>query len=346
MTRANSQIKIFYAGLDVMTLNLLLSEASFSIVGVGCIDNFNVRSLNPVNSLFKYIYFLRRTKSKRLLEVILRSAWRVMSVFSTSVFRKYAHYLEIISRHKIEVIDLDGLEAPEQLKMKKVDVMVVNVWGIIGEDVLSAPHLGAFNVHPSRLPQYRGALPTLWSLKNNDRQSAVSYITLTKKADAGNIISQYIFDIEEDDNWLSLERKVAEIARKTLVVDLKKFVNGELSARFQDEMLASTTGRYDAYRKIDLMKEKSSDICNKICLYPWVDPGTYCYFYFSGMKIELKHATLAGNRAGLVAGQFVVSYGRVFLQAKDATLRCRLFFDVGFVDSLKFLHFESGYCDA
>ena len=41
-------------------------------------------------------------------------------------------------------------------------------------------------IHPSKLPKYRGASPIQYALFNDDKQTAISYIKISKKKfDAG-----------------------------------------------------------------------------------------------------------------------------------------------------------------
>mmetsp|Transcript_20546 Transcript_20546/g.23732 ORF Transcript_20546/g.23732 Transcript_20546/m.23732 type:complete len:89 (-) Transcript_20546:52-318(-) len=51
--------------------------------------------------------------------------------------------------------------------------------------------IGAFVVHPSLLPKYRGACPIQHAILNGDTETGVSLISMSKrKFDAGNIILQ------------------------------------------------------------------------------------------------------------------------------------------------------------
>ncbi|MDE7434090.1 MAG: methionyl-tRNA formyltransferase, partial [Mycoplasmoidaceae bacterium] len=60
------------------------------------------------------------------------------------------------------------------------------------------------NVHPSLLPKYRGASPIQSVLINNEQTTGVSFIYMTSKMDAGDILCQEQINILESDNYLSL----------------------------------------------------------------------------------------------------------------------------------------------
>jgi methionyl-tRNA formyltransferase len=57
-------------------------------------------------------------------------------------------------------------------------------------DVLAVPRLGALNVHPSALPEYRGPSPVLWAIWNGDPCMGLTVHHMTDQIDAGPILAQ------------------------------------------------------------------------------------------------------------------------------------------------------------
>jgi UDP-4-amino-4-deoxy-L-arabinose formyltransferase/UDP-glucuronic acid dehydrogenase (UDP-4-keto-hexauronic acid decarboxylating) len=57
-----------------------------------------------------------------------------------------------------------------QVRDERVDV-VLNVHSLflIRKEVLEAPRLGSFNLHPGPLPRYAGLNPVCWAIKAGDR---------------------------------------------------------------------------------------------------------------------------------------------------------------------------------
>lgn len=329
---------IVYVGLDLDTFFLLYNENSFNIRGVGKIESFEIATFNPVNFVFKGVYFFRCRNAFRFLELFLLFIWMFVCFFSSSIFKKYGQYLKTISSKKIIIFDLDNPGIVQHMKSGKTDLIVVNAWGILSEKVILAPRFGTVNIHPSKLPQYRGALPTLWSLKNKDKESAVTYMLLDRNVDTGKIMQQHIFVLDEDDNWFSMETKAANIIKETLVPDLKKYLNGELKPFSQDESLKSGTGKYMEYRKIDWMNEPAEDIYNKINLYPFLEPQLYCYFYLGNRKMEIKKAELVKNIVNMKVGNILYKGMDVLFQAKDGIIKSRLFIDFSYRNSVNIFY--------
>src|SRR3989344_2472474 len=238
---------IFYIGADPQTLNILVSARNFNVLSVNYLWFFSKQSLNPFNLFFKYLYFKRLKKEEiNKLDLLI---WSIVRHFLTSVFSKYSEYFDTILTHDIRIIDVDKTDDCLQHIIKSgVDLNVVNVWPILSDTLIFAPKYKTINIHPSKLPKYRGSLPTLWALKNEDSSSAVTYIVLEKKMDSGSIINQHKFNIEKKDNWLNLENKILDILKQTLVKDILSYLNGDIHIRMQDFSASSFTGKYETYK--------------------------------------------------------------------------------------------------
>lgn len=72
--------------------------------------------------------------------------------------------------------------------------------------------LGAFNIHPSLLPKYKGLNPWMGILHNHESTSGVTLHKLSKEVDSGLIVLQRTFDIEDSDTLESARSKADELA--------------------------------------------------------------------------------------------------------------------------------------
>jgi methionyl-tRNA formyltransferase len=69
-------------------------------------------------------------------------------------------------------------------------ILVAGCARVLGADLLATARLGAINLHPSRLPAYRGRDPLFWALLHGERTVAVTAHRLTAEVDAGPILFQ------------------------------------------------------------------------------------------------------------------------------------------------------------
>jgi methionyl-tRNA formyltransferase len=78
-------------------------------------------------------------------------------------------------------------------------LLVVDFGYYIPEWLLKFPRLLAVNLHPSRLPLYRGASPGQMVIKNGDAHSAMSIMTMAKVMDSGALLAQIPYEV--DSKW-------------------------------------------------------------------------------------------------------------------------------------------------
>jgi methionyl-tRNA formyltransferase len=74
---------------------------------------------------------------------------------------------------------------------------------------LELPRLGAYNLHGSLLPSYRGRAPINWVLVRGERETGVTLHAMTPKPDDGDIVGQTRLPIAWDETALSLTLRCA-----------------------------------------------------------------------------------------------------------------------------------------
>ncbi len=94
------------------------------------------------------------------------------------------------------------LRSPEILKQIddiKADIIVVVAYGfIVPKHVLESKQYGCLNIHPSKLPRFRGAAPLQRTIIEGDSETAVCIIQMDEGLDTGDIILREDFAISAD----------------------------------------------------------------------------------------------------------------------------------------------------
>jgi methionyl-tRNA formyltransferase len=95
---------------------------------------------------------------------------------------------------------------------------------ILPQTILDMPAIGALNVHPSLLPQYRGATPIQGALLNGEAFTGVSIMLMDAGMDTGDLISQEPVLINPDDDYGTLHDRLAQRGADLLgyAIDLAK----------------------------------------------------------------------------------------------------------------------------
>ena len=127
----------------------------------------------------------------------------------------------------------------QQLIQLKPDVFVVVAFRILPPELISIPKLGAFNLHASLLPKYRGAAPINWSIIRGEKETGVTTFLLKEKVDTGNIILQARVPIGPDETAGELHDKLADVGAEIVIQTVRLIKGGKISPKSQDEILAT-----------------------------------------------------------------------------------------------------------
>jgi methionyl-tRNA formyltransferase len=142
----------------------------------------------------------------------------------------------------LPVFESDDVTSPEfiaTVAASKPNVIVVAAFRILPPDVFELPPLGAFNLHGSLLPAYRGAAPVNWAIINGDAETGVTTFFLQKSIDTGNIITMDRTPIGPEENAFELIARLSEIGASTVERTLAMIAGGALNPQKQDERLAT-----------------------------------------------------------------------------------------------------------
>ena len=96
-------------------------------------------------------------------------------------------------------------ELGERLRSEGVDILLnVHSLHLIHPEVLSAPKLGAFNLHPGPLPRYAGLNSVSWAIFRGEQTHGVTVHRMDAGIDTGPIVYQSSFPIRAEETALSL----------------------------------------------------------------------------------------------------------------------------------------------
>lgn len=87
---------------------------------------------------------------------------------------------------------------------------------MLSQDILDTAKSGAYNLHGSLLPAFRGRAPVNWVLVKGEKTTGVTLHHMVKKADAGDIVGQREVVIDFTDTAVTLYRKLCEASRLLL----------------------------------------------------------------------------------------------------------------------------------
>ncbi len=114
---------------------------------------------------------------------------------------------------------------------------------LLSGEILAIPPGGAFNLHGSLLPYYRGRCPVNWVLVHGETQTGVTLHRMVDKADAGDIVARQAVPIAFADTARSLYGKLCRQATVLLDEALPLIKAGTAPRIPQDWQQGSYFGR-------------------------------------------------------------------------------------------------------
>lgn len=108
---------------------------------------------------------------------------------------------------------------------------------ILTSEIIGLARECVLNVHPSKLPAFRGPAPMFWQLRDGLRETAVSVHAVTTRIDAGAVLAHAPVALPDDIHELAAEALAGAAAGEALRNALSDWP--ELQWRTQDETAAT-----------------------------------------------------------------------------------------------------------
>ncbi|HKJ00687.1 MAG TPA: formyltransferase [bacterium] len=156
---------------------------------------------------------------------------------------------ELARLHGIPVITPADPNAPEvvaQVRACALDWLFSFYYRrLLGAELLALPARGAYNVHGSLLPKYRGRAPVNWAVLHGERETGASLHRMELKPDAGALVDQEAVAILPNDTAHDVFGKVACAAEILLL----RAVPALLGGTARETPLDLKAGRYFGGRR-------------------------------------------------------------------------------------------------
>ncbi len=152
--------------------------------------------------------------------------------------------------------DLNGDRCIEFLKSVGCNLICIASAGqLLKERIIDIPANGVINAHSSLLPAYRGANPSYWIIRNQEKTGGVTIHYIDKGMDSGDILIQKKFDIPYKYSYGEYDDKIAEVAGQCYLEVLDMLCGGNLKPEKQSKEGGAVARRIeDKEYKLDFDK--------------------------------------------------------------------------------------------
>ncbi len=195
----------------------------------------------------------------------------------------------------------------------KPDLIIVVAFRILPPRVFECARLGAFNLHGSLLPKYRGAAPIHHAVLNGDSETGVTTFFLKQKVDTGNIILKKKIPIAKDATTGDVHDVMKYVGAGAVVETTLLIEAGDVATKPQNDELATPAPKVyksDAGIPWDAAAEV---VHNHIRGYSPV-PGAWTFF--GDTQIKVIRSTIADNDKGSY------TYGQIIAADHSLIVAC------------------------
>jgi methionyl-tRNA formyltransferase len=221
----------------------------------------------------------------------------------------------------IPVLQPEQLNDPgfiARLKEISPDLIVVVAFRILPREVYAISLLGAFNLHGSLLPKYRGAAPINWAIINGESETGVTTFFLEDKVDTGGVLLQRSVPIGPEDDAGTIHDTLAVLGAEVVLETVRKIEAGTAETIRQDNALAS----------------KAPKIFKDDCRIRWNQPATRVHDFIRGLSpypgaftvhngktLKIYRTVVVEGAASGLPGELAVNGEEITVTASEGALR-------------------------
>lgn len=162
---------------------------------------------------------------------------------------------------------------------------------ILPESILRIPKIGAFNLHGSYLPAYRGRCPVNWVIINGGKSTGVTLHYMGKSPDSGDIIAQKKVPISPHDTSFTLFKKMDKSAGILIRETYPRIITGNIKPVVQNVKKASYFGGRKSEDGIIKWDDSAQKIYNLIRAVTHPYPGAFTFL--DGKKLFIWNSALS-----------------------------------------------------
>ncbi len=202
-------------------------------------------------------------------------------------------------------------EAVTAMRAHGADAAVVVAYGLIlPKPILDAFPLGAFNVHASLLPRWRGAAPIHRAVIAGDKETGVTIMQMEEGLDTGPIVLQRPITIAPDATAGDLHDDLARLGASLMAIALGALERGSLQLTPQPEIGVTYAAKIDkSETRVDWQKpwQEVHNHCRGLSPFP----GAWCELAGAG-RIKILRTTKgigSGPPGRVLDGRLTIACG-------------------------------------
>ncbi|MCD6418925.1 methionyl-tRNA formyltransferase [bacterium] len=133
----------------------------------------------------------------------------------------------------VEVYDVHDRKVHSELASFSAPLGVLVSFKIVPVEFLAVFPEGVINLHPSLLPDLRGAAPVQWAIMLGYKKSGLTTFVISEKVDCGKILMQDSFVIGDDETAGEVFEKIVSPGAELIEKSVAGYLSGKIVPRKQ-----------------------------------------------------------------------------------------------------------------
>lgn len=223
------------------------------------------------------------------------------------------------------------------------DIIITCAYGqIVPKEVLDYPKYGCINIHASLLPKYRGASPIQSAIINGEKQTGITLMYMDEGLDTGDIITEEVVDIDDNDNLETLSNKLKMLGAKMIIDNLSSIVNGTCERIKQNDNDASYVGLIKREDEHLDFNDSALNLYNKVRAFA---PSPLANFILDDVEYKIGLASVVSLDNDSMPGTIILEDKNSFvIKTKDGGLMVHKIKPLG-KNLMDVKDFKNGYHD-
>ncbi|TLU82903.1 MAG: methionyl-tRNA formyltransferase [Chlorobium sp.] len=219
----------------------------------------------------------------------------------------------------LPVFETDDVRDPAFARLVaeyRPDVIVVAAFRILPPVIYEQASLGAFNLHASLLPAYRGAAPINWAIIRGEHETGVTTFFLQNRVDTGNIILKEKTAVGPGENATELSGRLSVIGARVVVDTLRLIASGKIDASLQNEALASKAPKLNRENTRIVWSQPVSKI-NDFIRGLALKPTAWTAMAGKTLKIMKAAPVVSHDKSHATPGTVLIDNGKFYVSGSD-----------------------------
>ena len=190
-------------------------------------------------------------------------------------------------------VKINSTEFLKEIKKYDCDLFVsLSFNQIFKSEIISIPEIGIINCHAGKLPFFRGRNILNWVLINDESEFGITVHFVDEGIDTGDIISQKVYPINDDDDYGTLLNRAFVGCADLLFETLQSFKDNSFTRTYQSKL--HPVGFYCGGRgmgdEIIDWNQTSRELFNFIRAIS--EPGPLAHTFLNGSVIKLESSQM------------------------------------------------------